>query len=327
MANSKLAAPRVLGNSDLRVSPIGLGCWQFSKHNGMIGKFWPLLENKEIDAIVRVSLAGGINWFDTAESYGWGESEQALSRGLKAVGATPAEVIVATKWWPAFRTAKSIPQTIGQRLQALAGYRIDLYQVHQPFSFSSVAAEMQAMARLVLEHKVRFIGVSNYSARQMQKAQRELERHGLKLVSNQVRYSLLDRRIESNGVLQTAQELNVAIIAYSPLAQGLLTGRFHDQPESIRATGVRKYMPTFQAKGLKKSQPVIAALKNLAAKYQVSPAQIALNWLIHFHGDRVFAIPGATREQQARDNVGAMRFQLERSELEWLDQESTVFKY
>lgn len=327
MANQNLAAPRTLGNSDLKVSPIGLGCWQFSKHNGLIGKFWPLLETKEIEAIVRVSLADGINWFDTAESYGWGESEQALSRSLKAVDSSGVQVIIATKWWPAFRTAKSIPRTIDQRLKALDGYRIDLYQVHQPYSFSSVAAEMQAMARLVQEQKIRYIGVSNYSARQMQKAQRELKHHGLSLVSNQVRYSLLDRRIETNGVLQTAQELNVAIIAYSPLAQGVLTGRFHEQPESIRATGVRQYLPAFQAKGLKKSQPVITALKTLAEKYQVSPAQVALNWLIHFHGDRVFAIPGATREQQARDNAGAMSFQLDRSELEWLDQESTVFKY
>jgi len=110
---------RKLGNSDLMVSPIGLGCWQFSKRKGLSGKYWGLLEDSEIGKIVRASLNGGVNWFDTAEVYGWGESEKALSRALDQTGKKRNETIIATKWWPVFRTARSIKSTIDKRLSAL----------------------------------------------------------------------------------------------------------------------------------------------------------------------------------------------------------------
>jgi aryl-alcohol dehydrogenase-like predicted oxidoreductase len=313
---------RKLGKSDLMVTPIGLGCWQFSKGKGLGGSYWPILQDEEIEQIVRLSLEGGVNWFDTAESYGMGASEGALSRTLKKIGKPSEEVIIATKWMPLLRTAKSITKTIDTRLAQLSGYRIDLYQIHNPLSFSSVKTEMKAMAELVQNNKIRFIGLSNYSAKKMRIAQEELVKHGLNLISNQVRYSLLDRKIEANGILDTAKELGVSIIAYSPLAQGLLSGKFHDGPESIRPFGYRKYMSAFKPKGLEKSLPVINAVKELAEKYQVTPAQIALNWVIHFQGETVVAIPGATTPEQAKDNIGAMRFKLTKDELDYLDETS-----
>lgn len=302
---------RRLGLSNLMVSPIGLGCWQFSQGRGLGGGYWSVLSDEEIRDIVRASLQGGINWFDTAESYGGGRSEQLLARALKDLGKTSEDILIATKWMPFFRTARSILKTISRRTDNLAGFRIDLYQIHHPFSLSSTKAQMKAMARLAEEHKIRFIGVSNFSAKKMRRAQTMLAGLGLRLVSNQVRYNLLDRKIETNGILDTAKELGMAIIAYSPLAQGLLTGKFHEDPGLVHRTpGYRKYMGGFKQKGLDKSRPVIQALKELAEKYKVTPAQIALNWLIHFHGETVVAIPGATKVRQAQENTGALTFKL-----------------
>jgi len=318
---------RQLGKSDLMVSPIGLGCWQFSKGKGLGGNYWPVLEDEEIEKIVRLSLERGVNWFDTAEAYGNGESEKALVQALGTIGKTSEEVIIATKWMPVLRTAKSILKTIDQRIDYLGEFRIDLYQIHQPLSFSSAKAEMKAMAQLVEKEQIRFIGVSNFSAQKMRIAQDELSKHDLDLISNQVRYSLLYRKIETNGVLDTARELGVSIIAYSPLAQGLLSGKFHDDPELVKKrSGYRKYMGAFKPKGLEKSRPVIETLKELAGKYKVTLSQIALNWVIQFHGDMVVAIPGATKADQAKDNADSMKFKLTQDELDYLDEVSSAFK-
>ena len=111
---------------------------------------------------------------------------------------------------PFFRTAKSIVKTIDKRLENLKDFRIDLYQIHNPLSFSSTRAEMKAMAQLVKDQKIRYIGVSNFSAKGMKAAQNELSKHGLNLISNQVLYSLLNRKIETNGILNTARELGIS---------------------------------------------------------------------------------------------------------------------
>lgn len=315
-----------LGKSDLMVSPLGLGCWQFSKGQGWAGNYWTMISDDEIREIVSISIEGGINWFDTAEIYGNGESERALARTLRALGKTSDDVIIATKWWPAFRTAKSIAKTIDDRIAALNNFRIDLHQIHQPFSFSSTRSQIQAMAKLVRDGKIRYVGVSNFSARRMRIAHDELAKQEQHLVSNQVVYSLLNRKIETNGILDAAKALGISIIAYSPLAQGLLSGKFHDDPQLIQSRPFRKFMPAFKSKGLEKSFPVINALKELAEKYHATPSQVALNWLIHFHGETVVAIPGATRIKQAEENIGAMKFKLSEDDLNRLDQVSTIFK-
>jgi len=311
--------PRRLGKSDLAVSPIGLGCWQFAQGKGLFGNYWATIPDEDIREIIRTSLEAGINWFDTAESYGGGQSERELSAALKSLGVKPGNVIVATKWRPFFRTARSIAGTIDERLAALDGYPIDLHQIHQPYSFSSVPAQMNAMADLVEARKIRWVGVSNFSARKMRLAYEALGKRGLPLISNQVRYSLIDRRIETNGILETARELGISIIAYSPLAQGILTGKFHDQPGLVRSKpGYRKYMKTFQPAGLKASRPLIEALQEQAKKYGRTPGQIALNWLIYAHGDMVVAIPGAMSAAQARENAGALGFTLSGEDIDFL---------
>ncbi len=138
-------------------------------------------------------------------------------------------------------------------------------------------------------------------------------------MSNQVRYSLLDRRIEKNGILETARELGVSIISYSPLAQGLLTGKFHEQPGLVRSKpGYRKYLKAFRPAGLEATFPLIKAVREQAGKYGRTPGQVALNWLINVHGDLVVAIPGAMRATQARENAGALSFSLSREDIDFL---------
>ena len=142
----------------------------------------------------------------------------------------------------------------------------------------------------------------------MMAADRALKRHGHRLASNQVRYNLLDRRIETNGVLSTAGELGVTIIAYSPLAQGLLTGKFHGGEVAPR--GIRRMDPHFRAGAFRRTQPLIDTMADMAQKYGVSIAQVALNWVITVPGDGVVAIPGATKVSHAVQNAGAMGWRL-----------------
>lgn len=316
---SQIIPLRKLGKSDLTVSAVGLGCWQFAQGRGLSGNYWESLSDDVIRNIVRFSLEGGLNWFDTAEAYGGGQSERALSRSLKSLDAKPEDVLIATKWQPLFRTAKSIRKTIDARLTALGGYPIALHQIHQPYSFSSVRAQMNAMADLVEAGKIFCVGVSNFSAKKMREAHEALRRRGIPLVSNQVRFSLLDRRIETNGVLETARELGVSIISYSPLAQGILTGKFHERPDLVRSKpGFRKYMRAFRPAGLEESWPLIQALREKAEKYGRTPAEIALNWLINAHGEMVVAIPGAVKAGQAQENAGSLAFAMSKEDVEFL---------
>ncbi|MFC1854057.1 aldo/keto reductase [candidate division CSSED10-310 bacterium] len=269
-----------------------------------------------------------MNWFDTAEAYGQGQSERTLAHALQSAGKSDGEVIIATKWWPMFRFASSIKNTIEDRLSCLENFSIDLHQVHQPFSFSAVPSEMEAMADLVAAGKIRAIGVSNFSASDMGRADRALHRRGLFLASNQVKYSLLDRRIESNGILATAKALDITLIAYSPLEQGLLTGKFHRNPDLLKElSGLRKWMPSFRTRKIKRSLPLIEALEEIGAAHGVTPANVALNWLVHFHGETIVAIPGATKVKQAADNVAALNFELSPKELSRIDQLSREFRY
>ncbi|WP_273833785.1 aldo/keto reductase [Guptibacillus sedimenti] len=314
---------RRLGQTNYEISPIGLGTWQFSQGSGLIGSYFSTISEKDMDAIVKMSLDGGINWFDTAEAYGKGKSEEALSGALKRLKVEEKDALIATKWWPLLRTAGSISSTIQKRKDALHGRRIDLYQVHQPFSFSSPEKEMKQMASLVKEGHIGAVGVSNFNRDKMDRAIQELKRHGVNLASNQMKYSLLDRRIETNGVLDLAKQNGVTIIAYSPLEQGILTGKFHQNPELVaNLSGPRKHMSQFKPQGLAKTMPLIDLLKEIGHSYGVGAGQVALNWLVHFHDQTVVAIPGASKLKHAEDNVKVLGFKLTQDEMKRIDEES-----
>lgn len=218
------------------------------------------------------------------------------------------------------RGAGSITITIDKRIKALQGKTIDLYQIHQPFSFSGVKAEMDAMIELLENNKIKNVGVSNFNEAKMREADQVLKSAGYSLASNQVKYSLLDRRIETNEVLDAAKELGITIIAYSPLEQGILSGKFHKNPEMIKnISGPRKYSNLFKRSGLEKTRPLIDLLEKFAEKYGVSQTQIALNWLIHFHGDTVVAIPGASKLHHAQENIGTLQFSLSKEDMDEID--------
>jgi len=315
---------RRLGRTEIEITPIGLGTWQFSEAQSIHRFIWSRIEPKVTEEIVAAALAGGINWFDTAEAYGAGRSERALARALSAAGRRAGDVVIATKWQPVLRRAGSIRRTIDQRLSNLSPFGIDLHQVHNPASFSSVEAEMDAMAALVLQGKIRAIGVSNFSAERMRRAHVALARHGIPLASNQVKYSLLDRRIEGNGVLDAAKELGVTIIAYSPLEMGLLTGKFHRDPGLLKNRPIGRRFSL--RRKIERSRPLVEALEEIAAGHGVTPAQVALNWLVNAHGDAVVAIPGASKPAHAQESAGAMKFRLSDEELSRLGDFSRSFR-
>lgn len=323
MEESKSIVKRRLGQTDLEVTPIGLGVMQFSGGRGVFGMVFPDLSQEEMNDIVKAALDGGINWFDSAEMYGLGNSEQGLAHALHAAGVKDDEVVICTKWFPIFRTAGNIPKSIEDRLRYLDGYSIDLYMVHQPWSFSSPEAEMNAMADLVEAGKIRNIGVSNFSAKQMERAHTALVKRGLTLAVNQVQYSLLHRKIESNGVLEAAKDMGISIIAWSPLARGILTGMYRKNPDLINSKRIGWRM--MMRRHIERSGLVSDALQEMAEKYDVSPSQVALNWLVNFHGDVVVAIPGASKIYQAEQNAGAMKFALSEEEMARLDELSRVF--
>ena len=163
------------------------------------------------------------------------------------------------------------------------------------------------------------MGVSNYSAEQMRQAHQILADRGVKLASNQVRYSLLTRQIESNGIFDTARELGVTILAYSPLAQGLLTGKYTTDG-SVKPSGARWLDPRFSKEGLEKIAPVISLLRQIGEKHDRTPAQVALNWLIA--GGNVVAIAGAKTAAQVQQNAGALGWKLNDLEIAQLEQVS-----
>jgi aryl-alcohol dehydrogenase-like predicted oxidoreductase len=313
MTSNSHITKRKLGKTNIEVTPIGLGMMEFAGGGGLVGVAFPKITQQDKNSIVKAGLDGGINWFDTAEMYGRGLSETSLATALKAAGKNDDEVIVATKWWPLFRTANNIPRTIADRLRCLDGYSIGLYMVHQPFSFSSPEAEMDAMAVLVKQGKILSVGVSNFSPERMRRAARRLQEHGLPLAVNQVHYSLLNRSIERNGILETASELGVTIIAYTPLESGLLSGKYHKNPDLL--AGKFFFWRSQMRTSIEKSRQLITALEEIALGYQATAAQVALNWVIHARGELVVTIPGVTKVKQAQENAGAMKFKLSEDEI------------
>ena len=183
---------------------------------------------------------------------------------------------------------------------------------------------MNQMAGLVEKGKIRSIGVSNYSATSMRQAYDILAELGLPLASNQVHYSLLNRKIESSGVLDTAKELGITIIAYSPLETGLLSGNFHDDSNFLKT---KPFWRRFRLRSqLEKSRQVINTLREIANIHNITPAQVALNWLISFHGDTVVAIPGASTVKQVGENAVAMKSVLSTAEMDQIDRVSRKFQ-
>ena len=296
-------ATTTLGNTGIEVTPMGFGTWAWGD-----SLFWGYGKDygeMDLRLAFQAAVNKGITFLDTAEVYGLGKSEELIGKFIKETNATTQ---IATKYMPLpwrFR-AEDVADAVTASLKRLKMPSVDLYQVHFPFpSFLSQEGLMNALADEVQQGRIKAVGVSNYSAEQLREAHRVLARRGVPLAVNQVRYSLITREIETNGVLAAARELGVTILAYSPLAQGLLTGKYTmiNSP-----TGARSFDKRFQTAGLIKLQPVLDKLNELGEKYSKTPAQVALNWLICQPG--VIPIPGIKTAAQVDQNAGAIGWEL-----------------
>ncbi|MGG6267943.1 aldo/keto reductase [Leptolyngbya sp. AN03gr2] len=303
-----------LGRTDLTVPPLCIGTWAWG--DSFFWSFGKEYDEADLKQAFENAIESGVTFFDTAEIYGLGKSEQFLGQFMRQ---TNQPVQIATKYMPLpWRfSAQSVHDAVTHSLDRLGVKSVALYQVHMPFDFfMGKKTLMEALAEEVKQGRIGSIGVSNYSADQMREAQGYLAAKGVPLAVNQVRYALINREIESNGILETAKELGVTILAYSPLAQGLLTGKY--KPENADSvTGARKLDPKFSRQGLEKLMPLIDRLTEIGAKHDKTAAQVALNWLIA--QGNVIPIPGAKNASQAKQNAGAIGWSLDPEEVTQLD--------
>ena len=301
-----------LGKTEITVPSLCLGTWSWGDK-----LFWNYGKNygkKEIEKAFQTALECGLNFFDTAEVYGNGLSEELLAEFRQN---SEKSIEIATKFAPLpWRFSEySLKNALTASLKRLQVPRITLYQVHWPFTFLlSQKTLMNALADEVKQGRILAVGVSNYSAEEMSLAHRILGDRGVLLATNQVRYSLLNRQIEKQGILKTAQELGVTILAYSPLAQGLLTGKYTAKNPPA---GARSFDARFKESGLKKIEPVLSLLRQIGNKYAKNMAQVALNWINA--QESVIAIVGVKNSEQVKNNAGALGWKMTEEEMEELE--------
>ena len=313
---------RHLGASGIVVPPMGVGVWSWGDKS-----FWGYGQDytrEDVTHAYKACLDTGLNFFDTAEMYGRGESERILGECMREDG---RPVIIASKFAPLPNrlSARSLLKALDASLERLNVKTIDLYQIHWPYSFIGVDALMDALAEAVRSGKVRAVGVSNYSADLMRRAHARLARHDIPLASNQVHYNLLDRKPEKNGVLDACRELNTALIAYSPLGQGLLTGKYRIFAwQAISVTGPRRFTPAFRTSQRRKIEPLLQTMENIAKAHSKTIGQVALNWLLS-KDECIIPIPGANNVRQASENAGATGWRLSSEEFKQLDLASQPF--
>lgn len=295
----------------LTVSVIGLGCWQFGSREWGYGDSYA--HGVAADILHR-ALDLGVTLIDTAEAYGFGRSERIVG---KALGSRRGEAIVATKLFPILPLPPIVVNRGEASARRLAIDTIDLYQVHQPNPAVPDRVIMPGMRRLLDAGTIAHVGVSNYSLQRWQAADAAL---GSPVVSNQVEYSLVQRKPERD-LLSWAQEHDRLVIAYSPLAQGLLGGRYG--PDN-RPGGVRAVNPHFTPESLERSAPLLEALRRIAKGHDATPAQVSLAWLVQH--PNVVAIPGASSVEQLEHNAAAGQLDLTSAEVQELDELSAAYR-
>jgi aryl-alcohol dehydrogenase-like predicted oxidoreductase len=292
-----------LGKSDLRVSRIGLGGLEF----GTPG--FGIQDKTLMKEVINHALDSGINFIDTAEVYAFGGSERVIGEAIKERGDRD-DLVIATKVYPENLRYKEVLKAAEASLKRLQMDVIDLYQIHHANPVVPVAETMKAMDELLEAGKIRYVGVSNFEASLTKQAMDSLKKG--KVISNQMEYSLLTRDVEEE-VLPFLRDAGIATIAYSPLAMGLLTGKYDESIELSKGDR-RANLPVFQKKdNLRRLGTLIGAMREIAGAHRASVAQVALNWLLRF--DDVFPIPGAKSPEHAEGNANAAEWKM--SEKEW----------
>lgn len=292
----------------LHAIELGVGAWQWGDR--VLWQYGQGYNDEDVRAAFRVSVEEGIRFVDTAEVYGMGRSERLTGQFLKE---TDQPVLVATKFFPMpWRWTKgSLIRALRHSLERLGLEAVDLYQAHWPSPILPIDSLMDWMAEAVKLGLTRTVGVSNFSPSQTLSAYSALARRGIPLASNQVEYHLLNRTIEKNGLLARCKELGVRVIAYSPLAKGLLTGKYSPDrlppgPRALTAAPI-----------LGRIGPLLKAMTEIGQDHGgKTNAQVALNWLIC---KGALPIPGPKNAEQARQNAGGAGWRLTDAEVARLD--------
>ncbi len=302
-----------LGQTGIRISELGLGTWSWGDRI-----FWAYGQThieKDVEEAFLTNIEAGINFIDTAPIYGSGRSEEMLGSLLKK---TPKDLIVATKYvpYPWKMSKNSLIHALKASLKRLGRAFIDLYMIHYPLPPIPIERWMEMMAEAHKEGLVRAIGVSNFNEEKMLLAQKALNKHGLFLAANQIHYSLLRRRPEALGLLDRCRKEGITFIAYSPLGQGLLTGKYTPDrplPKGFMRLGNRRI--------IREMQPLIKRMRQIGEAHgSKTPAQVAINWVMC---KGAVPLVGAKNQLQASENLGALGWKLSEEEIALLDEACT----
>jgi aryl-alcohol dehydrogenase-like predicted oxidoreductase len=312
--SSEPPASVLLPGTDITIPPLGVGTWAWGDTRtwGM-GGYDTALGLDTIREAWQASIEAGVTFFDTAEVYGNGESERIIGGLLRELDeATRTRIAIATKFMPMpwkVRVTHDLMAALRASLERLGVESVALYQIHGPISLRGQSALADALAAAHEAGLVQAVGVSNYSSKETRSMAAQLRKRGLVLATNQIEFSLLRRRPETGGLIAACAELGVVPLAYSPIGQGRLTGKYSaaNPPPGKRG---------FSAHPMEQVDRVVAELRRIGEAHGRTPSQVALNWLI---AKGSVPIPGAKNRQQAEENAGALGWSLGTDELAALD--------
>lgn len=309
---------RTLGNSDMRITRVGLGTWAIGGGNWEFG--WGSQNDEESIATIHKALDAGINWIDTAAVYGLGRSEEIVGKAVKQRTEKPYVFTKCTMVWNAQRevshsmTAASLRRELEASLRRLQVERIDLYQIHWPNPDNEIEEGWSTLAEFQREGKVRYIGVSNFNVEQMERAEKIAP-----ITSLQPPYSLIDREIERD-ILPYCQRHNIGVIVYSPMASGLLTGTMtRERIDAMPADDWRRRAGAFQEPQLSRNLVLADKLREIGQRHGLSAGEVAVAWTLR-HPAVTAAIVGARRPDQVDHLTGGATFHLSDAEAAQIEQ-------
>ena len=301
-----------IGKTTINVSQIGLGTWQFGTDGWGYGKKFSKTDSIKI---IHKALDSGITLIDTAEIYGRGKSEKIIGEALK--GYNRENLVLVSKFLPKAIRPSAIVRAVKKSLLRLGTSYLDVYLIHFPNPLLPLKSTLRNMENLLEEGVIRCIGLSNYSLKRFISAQDKTKKYRIEI--NQMNYSMAKPKVR-RMFLPYARENKITIMAYSPLAQGFLTGKYS---QSDVPKGIRRMNRLFTKKNFERAQPLFEAMNNISITYDMSMAQVALNWLIQ--DQEVIAIPGATSMEQLEKNLAAVDYNISKQDLTLLDNQVKKF--